>query len=53
MDKEKLGRLLETYKTQPVGHGYIDNIVTHQNYKSFFYALISNGFEIMYLVHPN
>ncbi len=44
--KEKLDRLLEQYKAQPVGIGYIDIIVSRDNYKSFAKSLIEGGFEI-------
>ena len=46
MNREKLDRLLETHKAQPVGHGYIDIIVNRENYKSFVNDLVSNGYEI-------
>jgi hypothetical protein len=46
MDKDKLDELLETYKAQPVGHGYIDIIVSRTNYKSFVQDLVSNGYKI-------
>ena len=46
MDKAKLDELLEKYKAQPVGHGYIDIIVSRENYKSFVQELVPNGYKI-------
>ncbi|MDC0535816.1 hypothetical protein OAO18_08420 [Francisellaceae bacterium] len=44
--KPRLDGLLEEYKAQPVGDGYIDIIVSRQNYRSFAKAIIENGFII-------
>jgi hypothetical protein len=44
--KEDLDLLLDKYKAQPVGHGYIDIIVSRDNYKEFAKALIYGGFRI-------
>ncbi len=46
MNKEKLDQLLERHKAQPVGVGYIDIIVTRENYKKLVTDLIKNGFRI-------
>lgn len=46
MDKEKLDNLLELHRAQPVGHGYIDIIVSRDNYKPFIADLIKDGFVI-------
>lgn len=46
MVKHKLDEILETYKAQPVGHGYIDIIVSRTHYKSFVQDVVSNGFKI-------
>ena len=45
-NKARLDGLLEEYKAQPVGDGYIDIIVSRENYRSFAKALIENGFFI-------
>jgi hypothetical protein len=44
--KDDLDRLLEEYKAQAVGSGYIDIIVSRSNYRSFAKALIDHGFQI-------
>jgi hypothetical protein len=46
MDKEKLDKILNDYKVQPVGKGYIDLIVSRELYKQFVRELIENGFMI-------
>jgi hypothetical protein len=46
MDKERLDTILELHKAQPVGHGYIDIIVSRENYGLFISDLIKNGFII-------
>ncbi|MEP7196509.1 MAG: hypothetical protein ABI851_08315 [Saprospiraceae bacterium] len=46
MNKEKLDKIIEMHKAQPVGHGYIDIIVSRTNYKLFIKDLIENGFRI-------
>ena len=46
MDKEKLDKILNDYKVQPVGNGYIDLIVSRELYKQFVRELIENGFII-------
>ncbi|MEP1150294.1 MAG: hypothetical protein ABJH08_01085 [Balneola sp.] len=46
MNKENLDRILEEYKAQPVGSGYIDIIVKRENYRTFVQSLIENGFKI-------
>ncbi len=45
-NKTRLDELLEEYKAQPVGNGYIDIIVSRENYRSFAKALIDSGFII-------
>jgi hypothetical protein len=45
-NKTRLDELLEEYKAQPVGNGYIDIIVSRANYRPFSKALIENGFTI-------
>lgn len=44
--KAELDGLLEEYKAQPVGDGYIDIIVSRENYRSFAKAIIESGFFI-------
>lgn len=46
MDKNILDDILEKHKAQPVGHGYIDIIVSRDNYKDFVFNLVTNGFKI-------
>ena len=46
MQKITLDNILEKNKAQPVGHGYIDIIVTRDNYKDFIFDLVTNGFKI-------
>ena len=46
LNKERLDELLEQYKGQPVGAGYIDIIVSREDYKPFAKAIIENGFLI-------
>jgi len=46
MDKRTLDDILEKQKAQPVGHGYIDIIVSRNNYKDFVADLITNNFKI-------
>lgn len=46
MDKKTLDDILEKHKAQPVGHGYIDIIVSRDNYKDFITDLVVNGFKI-------
>lgn len=46
MDKTTLDKILEKHKAQPVGHGYIDIIVSRANYKDFISDLVTNGFKI-------
>ena len=45
-NKARLDGLLEEYKAQPVGDGYIDIIVSRENYRPFAKALIESGFLI-------
>ncbi|HWB28275.1 MAG TPA: hypothetical protein VG738_22535 [Chitinophagaceae bacterium] len=46
MDKKVLDDILQKHKAQPVGHGYIDIIVSRDNYKDFVSDLVTNGFKI-------
>jgi hypothetical protein len=46
MDRNKLEDILENQKAQPVGHGYIDIIVSRDNYKDFVSDLVTNDFKI-------
>jgi hypothetical protein len=46
MDKRTLDDILEKHKAQPVGHGYIDIIVSRDNYKSLVSDLVSHDFKI-------
>ena len=46
MDKTTLDNILEKHKAQPVGHGYIDIIVSRDNYKDFISALVTTGYKI-------
>ncbi|MFC3700005.1 hypothetical protein ACFOND_00010 [Reinekea marina] len=45
-DKVRLDGLLEEYKAQPVGDGYIDIIVSREKYHSFAKAIIESGILI-------
>lgn len=44
--QEALDGLLEEFKAQPVGEGYIDIIVSRESYQSLAKALIENGYVI-------
>jgi hypothetical protein len=46
MNKEKLDQIIEKYQAQPVGHGYIDIIVSRKNYKNFVSELVNNDYTI-------
>lgn len=46
MDKNRLDELIEKHKAQPVGDGYIDIIVSRENYISFVSELVINGYKI-------
>lgn len=46
MEKAILDEILEKHKAQPVGQGYIDIIVSRDNYKVFIANLVANGFKI-------
>jgi len=46
MDKSVLDNLLERHKAQPVGQGYIDIIVSRDNYKEFVSDLVTQGFKV-------
>jgi hypothetical protein len=46
ISKEKLDEILELNKAQPVGNGYIDIIVSRENYDHFIRDLIENGYSI-------
>jgi hypothetical protein len=46
MDKIKLDEIVEKHKAQPVGHGYIDIVVSRNNCKDFVSDLIENGFKV-------
>jgi hypothetical protein len=46
MDKKTLDDILEKHKAQPVGHGYIDVIVSRDNYKDFVSDLVTNDYKI-------
>ena len=46
MDKTTLDYILEKHKAQPVGHGYIDIIVSRGNYKDLVSDLVTNDFKI-------
>jgi hypothetical protein len=46
MDKKILDDILQKHKAQPVGHGYIDIIVSRDNYRDFVSELVTNGFKI-------
>lgn len=47
MDKIKLDNILEKYRAQPVGHGYIDIIVSRNNYSDFVEEIVKNGYKIV------
>lgn len=46
VDKITLDDILERHKAQPVGNGYIDIIVSRNNYKDFVADLVTNDFKI-------
>jgi hypothetical protein len=46
MDKTTLDNILEKHKAQPVGHGYIDIIVSRHNFKDFISDLVTAGYKI-------
>lgn len=46
MDKAILDNILEKHKAQPVGHGYIDIIISRDNYEDFILDLVTNGYKI-------
>lgn len=46
MDKCLLDNLLERYRAQPVGTGYIDVIVLRADFQPFVAELVSAGFRI-------
>jgi hypothetical protein len=46
MDKTILDNIIEKHKAQPVGHGYIDIIVSRENYKDFISDLVTTGYKI-------
>ena len=46
MDRNTLDDILEKQKAQPVGHGYIDIIVSRDNYMDFVSDLVTNDFKI-------
>ncbi|MBL7837147.1 MAG: hypothetical protein JNM67_06500 [Bacteroidetes bacterium] len=46
MDKSTLDNILEKHKAQPVGHGYIDIIISRDNYKDFISDLVASGYKI-------
>ena len=47
MDKNILDGILKKYKAQPLGYGYIDIIVTRDNYKDFISDLVTIGYKIV------
>jgi hypothetical protein len=44
--KARLDQLLDIYKAQPVGKGYLDIIVNREKYKEFVEAILSEGFTV-------
>jgi hypothetical protein len=46
MDKILLDNIIEKHKVQPVGWGYIDLLVSRDNYEAFISDLVINGFKI-------
>ncbi len=46
MNKEKLDQILEKYKAQPVGWGYIDIIVMRENAQDFIREVIAQDIRI-------
>ncbi len=46
MDKTTLDNILEKHKAQPVGQGYVDIIVSRDNYKDFISDLVTSGYKI-------
>lgn len=46
MNQFELDKILVKYKAQPVGDGYIDIIVSRENYNDFILELYQNNFNI-------
>ena len=46
MDKLKLDNIIEKHKAQPVGHGYIDIIVSRDNYSDFIEEIVNSGYKV-------
>lgn len=46
MDKLKLDNIIEKYKAQPVGNGYIDIIVSRDNYSDFVEEIVKSGYKV-------
>ena len=46
MNKDRLDKILEDYKVQPVGDGYIDLIVSRELYKQFVRTLLEENFVL-------
>lgn len=46
MDKLNLDKIIKRHKAQPVGHGYIDIIVSRDTYKDFISDIVSNDYKI-------
>ncbi len=44
MNKNRLDKILDEYKVQPIGNGYIDLIVSRELYKQFIHTLLNEGF---------
>ena len=47
MDKTQLDEIIEKHNAQPVGHGYIDIIISRNNYKDFVADLVNNGYKVI------
>lgn len=46
MNKDRLDKILEDYKVQPVGDGYIDLIISRELYKQFVRTLLEESFVL-------
>jgi hypothetical protein len=47
MDKTALNNILEKHKAQPVGHGYIDIIVSRDNQAQYRSILVKAGINLI------
>jgi len=53
MDKLNLDYIIKRHKAQPVGHGYIDIIVSRDTYKDFITDIVRNDYKLTELAGGN